>query len=53
MTVKGKNILLRNVPAELHRRFKAKCAEKGGTIQGQILLLMRKYCKAPKEAKGA
>jgi plasmid stability protein len=37
-----KQIILRSVPDELHRRLKIMAAEKGTTLQGQILRILEK-----------
>ncbi len=43
-----KQILLRSVPDELHRRLKIMAAEKGNTLQGQILQILEKeVARAP------
>jgi plasmid stability protein len=43
MDEKEVKILIRNVPADLHRAFKVKCAAEGVSQQAQIVKLMAEY----------
>lgn len=36
-------VIIRNVPADVHRKLKAKAALEGKTMQGVILELIEKY----------
>ena len=42
-----KSIILRHVPEQLHRDFKAKCAREGRTIQDQVIRLMVLWIREP------
>ena len=43
MDEKEVKILIRKVPADLHRAFKVKCAAEGVSQQAQMIKLMREY----------
>ncbi|MHA1344945.1 MAG: hypothetical protein ACTSO3_00960 [Candidatus Heimdallarchaeaceae archaeon] len=38
-------VLIHNVPEELKRKFKAKCAEKGISMENAFVDLMKKFSK--------
>ncbi len=46
-----KQIILRNVPDELHRQLKISAAETGNTLQGLIITILRKEVAKGKLAK--
>ena len=42
----------RDVPADLHRRFKVACASEGVPMKDKMIELMREYVKRQEKKKG-
>ena len=45
------NMIIRDVPDDLHRRFKVLCAEEGEPMKGKVIQIIREYVEKQEKKK--